>query len=465
MFHQNLAQFLRPRLISRTTKAQKEEAKRQGRKVQKTAARTLVEASMVCLRLVPDPVLTIPLDSTGWPSLDDSIIEETPATRWFHINYINFKDMQFTLFELEPSPEQPHPGRMVLTVPALSKPGVLRSCAVFADMNLTPGWTATWHRIISDKEQLSMEEFIPNKVEVVAMDPEILPEVKIWQGNDMEEFHAREAATKHKGHKSTQRKRKGQAGQAPTSKRRRGKGRGRGTPPFADDAGHEDTAAAHQPDAEDDHDDLDSIASATDASEAPDDPSVWEKLADVADKLPEEAVDAESGAPAAETGESAAAKGKAAGSKAPVSRPKLVVEEVFQIKADGQDIGSLHYNSRTHTLTARCNFEGHENCKRQRTVRKGVALDRGDPSGILLHGFGTAAISALGMNMYTVAVHRLALRTDKSPELSSSACLGLQSSPRKRDHCVPAKTLSQRSLYECSTFMLTRGCVWNLKSF
>ena len=96
VLHDNIVMLLRPRLVTRMSKAEREAAKAAGSKKKQSKARVLMEASRLVLRLWQE-CDQIQLDAMGWPSLDSD--EETGALNemWLHVNYMNFKDMLFTV--------------------------------------------------------------------------------------------------------------------------------------------------------------------------------------------------------------------------------------------------------------------------------------------------------------------------------------------------------------------------------
>ena len=412
MFHENLAQFLRPNVISRTTKAQREEAKRTGVKIKKKPFRVLLETSMICLCLTAEPVYTVRLDKQGWPVLDDdsdsdgTLVANAPSQMWLRVNYINFKDMECTFLKLQPVPGNPiQPGRVVLTVPQTSEPEVQRSCVLFARVDLERSWKASWHRIISDKEILSEAEFVPDVVEVVELDAAILPSPNpdIWKGLRAEITRRKQTLRSRGAQKGSQNQKRQKPGQASAGKRLPRKLETRASPSVPATEAEEDVEADEAADAVDDGGGYTS-QSGSDSEREDRELSDWEKLAEVGAWIEGHGDDAAAGPASSASVEAVPAVPEAtsvgataahaattatdlpdaaAAPRQPSTRKKTVVEEVLEFKADGQLVGTLHFNSRTRIMTAHCNFDGHGLCRKQRVCTAGPKPGQGRPIGFL----------------------------------------------------------------------------------
>ena len=350
---------------------------------------------MLCLRLTAQPVDdTLLLDENGWPCLeaeDAGANMEVPAENWLHVSYMNFKDMECALLKLRMEPEhQTQPGRIVLDVPATSEPQVHRSCAVFASMDLTSCWRATWYKIVTDSEILPIRKFVPNIVEVVELDEQILPSEMVWSGLDSERSRRREANCKKRGHAAPRRRGARGKTSAPAKKRQK----------HLRSAGDDDAAAAGPDDDVPGPEEPDALSSAESGSFADAEDydegeglDAWEKIAEIAacvnddGSLPGAAAAAagvmEPPVAAAPADAHSAAPATPAERAPAASRKKTVVEETFDVTADGQVVGTLHYNPRTNTMTAHCNFDGHLNCRKQRTCSAGGKPGQGRPLGFL----------------------------------------------------------------------------------
>ena len=118
MLHNNMVSVLRSKLVTRISKAEREAAKAAGKKKKESPSRVLMDASQLVLRLSEDgPGLK--LDAAGWPSLEPDD-EEGAAQQevWLHVNYMNFKDMEFTVLRLHKHAEkQVRRNATVLSVP------------------------------------------------------------------------------------------------------------------------------------------------------------------------------------------------------------------------------------------------------------------------------------------------------------------------------------------------------------
>ena len=186
MFHENLASLLRPQWITRMKKAEREEAKRKGIKVKKTKARELAETSMLVVKLSAEVLETLPLDQHGWPDPNAEPVKSAPPDLWLHLNYINFKDLEFTFLRLLLEPEkQTLRDAIVLSVPEMLQ--IRKSCAVFEELMLECSWQAEWYEIIVNKEILSQTAFAPDIVEVRKLEDNVLPSMALWKCLD-EEF-------------------------------------------------------------------------------------------------------------------------------------------------------------------------------------------------------------------------------------------------------------------------------------
>ena len=384
LFHQNLAALLKPKLIIRLTKAQKEAAKKQGIKQQRTKARVMMDASMLVLKLSADVSGQCKLDKRGWPCLSSEEEDDAdspaaiPTELWWHISYFNFKDFEFMLTALQ---FKERIGRkIVLSVPQVVSSQ--RSCAALADLDLGVPYTVSWYKILSDQEVLPEDEFKPNTVEVVGLDEDILPSYAVWNGLQKELSAKRREARKRKQTSSATRKKQSKSASKPASSRkvsapavRDGSDEESQLDDFLEGLQEEDGSAAE--------------------SEGPD-VSQWEQLADLAENLEagsdEHAQPAADGAGAAVGGPApaAAAAGPAvAAAAAPAarrraaSRLKLVDEEYFEIKSEGRRVGFLSYNARSNVLTARCALD-HGDCRKQRTCKGADRVSsQGRPIGFL----------------------------------------------------------------------------------
>ncbi|CAE7487841.1 unnamed protein product [Symbiodinium sp. KB8] len=413
MFHENLARCLRPRWITRMTKAERDQAKKEGTQPQKTRARNLAEASMLVLKLSAEPMETLQLNEQGWPDPELEPAVSAPADMYVHLNYVNFKDLEFTLFRVLYVPEkQTKPDVIVLTVPSLLR--VQRSCAVFAELQLDHVWKAEWYEIIVDDEILPRSEFVPNTIEVRKVSDQVLPTMAIWKGLDKEltvraEQKTAAAANRKRGqgsaprkHTEKRRKRAHDSSQAPGAARYPEEPSVPAGSVDASDASHVNMGAAGVgplegplPDTASDSDSHGSLESweaealdgevghttggPTDLSDL----TEWEALAEISDRSgPGAARSSGTDDPEAHVPGQA---DPAAADAAP-SKQKLVKEDAIEFVEDGVVLGTIAWNPRSESFLARCNFENHEGCRRVRTckpsTRSGQA-GQGRPLGFL----------------------------------------------------------------------------------
>ena len=130
-----------------------------------------------------------------------------------------------------------------------------RSYEFFAKMALEWSWEATWHQIISDSEQLDDADFIPNRVEVRQLTPDILPTMQVWQGLESELLAERSKTT---ASRSSGKRGPRQAATAPK--------RARPTTPVGSGAGRLLDASNAADEGDDDQDDAASLSGRSGAS-------------------------------------------------------------------------------------------------------------------------------------------------------------------------------------------------------
>ena len=398
MLHDNLVSYLRPLLITRMSKAEKEAAKKAGMKRRKTVARRLLESSSMCLRLSPAP--KIRLDAAGGPALssdDEGEDGEDPDEDfWLHTSYSNFKDMQFSLLRLHRLPEKQRlapPGMIALSV--VGTPVVARSQKCFQDLDLDRSWSIRFYKIFSDAVVVGQEAFAPDIVEVQEVSASVLPGLKVWGGLEQELANRRGKASQQQRRRRTATGVKPSRAKQASSAQRAGSG--------------EDVPMLEMEDVpeEENEKDGDSLSSRDGSSDAASDGQPWMQLVDVSELLgaaPEEVTPptgsdgidvapdaaaasmhgdvAPDAAAASMPGEAPVVPERKRPTPTPASRVKLVTEEVFNIYEDGKLLGSLRHNPRTSTITAWC--EAHESCRKQRTCLAGQKRGQGRPIGFLI---------------------------------------------------------------------------------
>ena len=399
LFQKSMAAHLLPRCVTRSPAAKGQPKPKA--KPPKTRARVLLESSQLCARLVASATVAQYAehsgDSCGWGCEYDEGLP-VPDDLWFHINYVNFREMNFSCLKLLMDPSKQKPGPTVLLEVPPGRVPVYRSCRMFAEMQLKFAWKAVWYRIVSDSQRLDDEWFLPRYVEVQELDQAVLPELRLWQGSD-KELEKDEQKRKSREKRATTGTRAQRRGKQPKT----GSGTVDGAPlqPASDlledvieDLGWGDAEAQNvyaNLDLQPDHEGT--TGGAIDAREW----EPWQLLAEVSDALTtrdEPARPAEAARPPATpsasavqssesmaahgeavpvTSSSSAPKKRAAPAPAAAGRKKTVVEDMLQVRIDGRNYGSIRYNPRFQTFTAHCEHKTHTDCGSCRKQRSALA--------------------------------------------------------------------------------------------
>ncbi|CAE7222579.1 unnamed protein product [Symbiodinium sp. CCMP2456] len=216
MCHSNLVDAVRPfvRLIrdkaDRTAPASAEAPARPP-KGKKSKARLMMEQSELILELRPKRQARQAPSSgealTGWASLDaqfDTMAaassaewESTSESLWFFVGYANFKVYDFTFLVLEfLDVECDSDGvlqKAFLHVPDESL-HVSRSRMALADLvDFQRQWKAGWWQLDNRQKMLDKDDFVPDILEVMPLNQELLPVFTVWQGQAEEERRRKRA--------------------------------------------------------------------------------------------------------------------------------------------------------------------------------------------------------------------------------------------------------------------------------
>ena len=300
------------------------------------------------------------------------------------------------LLHLDPAKQCPGPTTLLEVLPGLLSGRTIRSCRLFAQLNHSFIWHASWHKILADDLQLRDDDELglPRFVQVRSLDVSVLPSICVWrgEGTEMQE----EKPAQRKASSSKKRRRKGGSkatGRGRGSKRRRkavavagsdqedGEGEAEAAEAMvAEGSGSECSLPAALDDVVDE--------AAEQATAGPLDAAQLDEsqlLAGVSDLLPALPATGAAGAPGVAEDRKGKGKGskgeRARSSKEGKARIKVVSEDIFQVHLDGACLGSLRFNPRFSTMTAHC--QRHDNCRKQRTVLAGARSGQGRPIGYL----------------------------------------------------------------------------------
>ncbi|OLP73810.1 hypothetical protein AK812_SmicGene46830, partial [Symbiodinium microadriaticum] len=210
MYHSNLVDAVRPfvRVIrdkaARTAPASAEAGARPA-KGKKSKARLMLEQSELILELRPKHKASQARSSgealTGWAALEAQFEamaaapstewESTSESIWFFIGYANFRVYDFTFLVLECLDDERDSNdvlqKVFLHVPDESL-HVSRSRMALADLvDFQRQWRAVWWQLDNRQKMLNKDDFVPDVLEVIPLNPELLPVSTVWQGQAEEE--------------------------------------------------------------------------------------------------------------------------------------------------------------------------------------------------------------------------------------------------------------------------------------
>ena len=220
MCHSNLVDGVRPfvRLIrdkpARAGPAFSQAGARPA-KGKKSKARLMLEQSELILELRPN-VSEAPSSGealAGWAALEAQFEamaaasrtewESTSESLWFFIGYANFKVYDFTFLVLELlDVEYGSDGTLqkaFLHVPDDSL-HVSRSRMALADLvDFQREWRAVWWQLDNRQKMLDTDDFVPDVLEIMPLNPELLPVFTVWQGQAEEERRRKHAGSRGSG--------------------------------------------------------------------------------------------------------------------------------------------------------------------------------------------------------------------------------------------------------------------------
>ncbi|CAE7589018.1 unnamed protein product [Symbiodinium sp. CCMP2456] len=219
MCHSNLVDAVRPflRLIRDKAVGTAPEAGARPAKGKKSKARLMMEQSELILELRPKRQASQAPSSgevlTGWAALEAQFEAmatasstewgSTSESLWFFVGYANFKVYDFTFLVLEFLDEECDSDgvlqKVFLHVPDESL-HVSRSRMALADLvDFQKRWRAVWWQLDNRQKMLDKDDFVPDVLEVLPLNPELLPVFTIWQGQAEEELRRKRSAPRRSG--------------------------------------------------------------------------------------------------------------------------------------------------------------------------------------------------------------------------------------------------------------------------
>ncbi|CAE7475668.1 unnamed protein product [Symbiodinium sp. CCMP2592] len=223
MCHSNLVDAVRPFLRLVPDKAVRTAPESAGAgpavkgKKKKSKARLMMEQSELFLELRPKPKHQAASSGeglAGWSALEAQFAaaatasstswdEYTDESLWFFVGYANFKVYDFTFLVLECLDVECNSDEVLnkafLHVPDESL-HVSRSRMALADLvDFHRQWRAVWWQLDNRHKQLNKDDFVPDVLEVIPLNPELLPVFTIWQGKAEEELRRKRAPSRNSG--------------------------------------------------------------------------------------------------------------------------------------------------------------------------------------------------------------------------------------------------------------------------
>lgn len=356
---------------------------------------------------------------------------------WLHLSYVNYQTYECSAMSLREGCRSLD--KIELHVE--EKPVVATLREFFLQLDLDIAWVASWYQILSDLDPVDMESLRANKVVVAPMPQPNIPAAIVWQGR-AQELQARKEAAELREKRAKNASGKSRARKPTLAKTAAGlleQTLGDADLPiedgyalgygFGDDSNQEeeeadeDAVGALLNDLQD-RADLANLLMAGWPQELESDPKKKKakKRAVDSDQPKQKQTDTVSAhegsssssskkkedVPAEDAGNVSTRAGLEHGEEhekqaapssskepaqearprdsAPISRPKLVTEDVLVLPG----LGSIRYNSRTRVLVAHCDHANHGShvCKRQRSALKATrttfkSLGQGRPLGLL----------------------------------------------------------------------------------
>ncbi|CAE7207134.1 unnamed protein product, partial [Symbiodinium sp. CCMP2592] len=412
--HQKMIRLLRPFLTvkrkpKQTTPAGDPEAApapqtaKLSVEARKPALRKLLDKSFLvaCLHgaSAPAPAAAgAPLNKWAAAALgaEDSPQEEV----WFHISYCNLQTWMFSFLRLEKmyaDPIEDSIGNKVIRLKVPEDLCVQSSIQTFADLKLNRSWSMSFYVIDSTAKPIEDNYVTPNTVDVRLVPESDIPELRVWLGSDAERDARRlENSRKRKRQQSSSAPASKKAGHANVRRVAEHAAESVHTVPVEAMPGIDDAwSGDEEPEKEDDPNDaLHELASFIGVAHGPAEASV--AAAEPPPKLNNESASSSSlqrpVAAGSELGTSAAKDKAKPKAEANVGKKKLVKEDSILVVHDGILYGSLRYNSRSKTIIAICETDGHGghgSCRKERTTAPSskalIQGKSGRPIGFLVH--------------------------------------------------------------------------------
>ena len=413
--HQKMIRLLRPYLIVKrkprqTTPAgdpQEAPAPQTAKlsvEARKPALRKLLDKSFLvaCLHSAAAPApaaAEAPLNKWAAAALGMNVADDSPEEDeevWFHISYCNLQTWMFSFLCLEKmyaDPIEDSVGNKVIRLKVPDDLCVQTSIQTFAALKLNRSWSMSLYVIDSSAKPIEENYVTPNTVDVRLVPESDIPVLRVWLGSLAERDVRRlENNRKRKREQSLSIPASKKSGHANVRLVAEHAVESLEAMPGVDDAWSGDEEPQKEDEANDALHELASFIG--DVAHGPSEAPVF--AGEPPPKLNNESASSSSFqrpvAAGSDLGTSAAEQKAKPKAESSAGKKKLVKEDSILVIRDGILFGSLRYNSRSKTIIAICETEGHGghgSCRKERTTAPSskalIQGKSGRPIGFLVH--------------------------------------------------------------------------------